>query len=133
MVSLIILDVKMQMPSNKSNDSWISPVTLRQMFHELLLILHGNNRKLWFHAAWTGADKKAISNLTEYTANLSATKQQTRHFKMEDVSINSTPPPAPPQKKLKTKKAFLTSVWFQKPVVEQNYLVFNISKERTTT
>lgn len=80
MVSLIILDIKMQMPSNKSNDSWTSPIKLRQMFHEHLLILHGNHRKLWFHAAWTGVDKKAVSNLREYTANLSVTQQQSRRF-----------------------------------------------------
>lgn len=88
MVSLIILDIKMQMPSNKCNDSWTFPIKLRQMFHELLLILHGNHRKLWFHAAETGAEKKAVSNLTEYTANLNVTQQQREHFKMEDVNIN---------------------------------------------
>lgn len=42
----------------------MSLVKLRQVSHELLLTLHGNNAKLWFCVVRTGVGKKNISNLT---------------------------------------------------------------------
>lgn len=58
------MDVKLQISYNKFYGSLVSPFKVRHVFNELVLTSHGNNAKLCFHVVSTGADKKAIWNLT---------------------------------------------------------------------